>query len=110
MEFKQEHLHELILSTVSDDYESLDLIEEQVNSWIDSARRVSRTEIAKTLEELEKKGEVTAYFLSPVAPHVESTFMNKANVEDLWFYATEIGRQKAIAIADAAELFKMKDE
>jgi hypothetical protein len=79
-----------ILRTVSDDYESLDIIfgslaKEGIDGCLD------RNSVVEALRSLIQKGLVSAYHLSPKEPYSTLTALTDDAAYTLWYRATRSG-------------------
>jgi aryl-alcohol dehydrogenase-like predicted oxidoreductase len=78
-----------VLSAISDDYESLELILDSVHRHDDPTPTAEQVSLA--LAELVKDGLAQAYELSPEHPHATAVNVDPDRIEEQWFYATPKG-------------------
>jgi hypothetical protein len=93
---------ELVLDSVADDYESLEIILGCINKpeanlesepWV--ARNpapVSRPDVVEALRVLIREGYVQAYMLNTEEPYTQAVDFREEAVDDLWFYVTPKGK------------------
>ncbi len=107
---------ELVLVSISDDYESIEIILKTINEWgadiftVESwpARRaapVSHREVVQALEVLIQQGYAQAYRLSTREPYATPVEFSEREADDLWYYLTP----KGIATVDRLE-YRTSDE
>src|SRR5271168_3304238 len=95
-ELRQEQIRALVLQTISDDYESLEYIVEDLNQQPElEALAISAKEISEALESLVHGGLAASYCLSPTPPHATKVPFSYDLIEDLWFYVTVSGKEVA---------------
>ena len=92
---------ELVITSIADDYESLEIILESINEWKEDrdleswpARRavpVSRAEVIEALRELSREGYAQTYILDTKEPYAQPVEFREDQVDDLWFYVTPKG-------------------
>jgi hypothetical protein len=94
---------ELVLSTISDDYESLEIVLELINKGKDDedwgpetwqakkAIPVSRAEVIKALRELTREGYAQTYLFNAQDQRFQAIEFRVGDVDDLWFNATPQG-------------------
>jgi hypothetical protein len=102
---------ELVLSTISDDYESLEIVLELINKGKDDedwgpetwqakkAIPVSRAEVIKALRELTREGYAQAYMLDTKEPYAQPVEFRQSEVDDLWFYLTPKGKNAVMVLS-----------
>jgi hypothetical protein len=90
-----------VVSVVSDDYESFEIIFEQI-SCLAGLKRLTITEddVAKAIECAIEKGFVEAYELSPQEPHSLKAKYSPKRLHQLWFYVTPCGKGIAKSMAE----------
>ena len=89
---REETLREMVLSSVANDYESFELIEEQVTRWTGEAKiNFTADELAKHLQDLIREGLARAYVLSPQQPHSTVAEFSLERLDELWYLATPEG-------------------
>ena len=88
---KQSQLREWVLSSISDDYETLETVLDHAQKF--HGTTVSLDQASRALAELIRDGLAQAYELSSQPPHVKSADFDPDSVEELWFYATEEGKR-----------------
>jgi len=89
---REETLRQMVLSSVANDYESFELIEEQITRWAGEAKIDFTTdELAKHLGDLIRDGLVSAYVLSPQPPHSTVAEFSSERLDELWYLATPEG-------------------
>ena len=88
---KQSQLREWVLSSISDDYETLETVLDYAQKF--HGTTVSLDQASRALAELIRDGLAQAYKLSSQPPHVKSADFDPDTVEELWFYATEEGKR-----------------
>ena len=95
---REETLREMVLSSVADDYESFELIEEQVDKWATEAQiEVTADEMALHLADLIRSGLVRAFVLSPQQPHSVVAEFSPERLDELWYLVTPEGVKKVKA-------------
>jgi len=101
MSDREEFLADWVISITSDDYESFELIFEQVCRLAElKGITVSETEAAKALERAIADGFMEAYVLSPHEPQSLKIKFSLEQLHELWFYVTPIGRTLAKSIPE----------
>jgi hypothetical protein len=89
---REQTLREMVLSSVADDYESFELIEEQVARWAGDAKMdFTANELAEHLGDLIRDGLIRAYVLSPRPPHSAVAEFSPKRLAELWYLATPEG-------------------
>ena len=95
-------LKEQVLRAISDDYEDLKTVLEDVTGW--TAERgitVDRQAVLKALEALICEGYAQAYSLSASLPGKSEPVIYSADrADDLWFYVTPKGKQLALQLQE----------
>ena len=89
---REQILREMVLSSVADDYESFELIEEQLARLAGEAKiNFTADQLAAHLGDLIRDGLVRAYVLSPQPPHVRVAEFSPERLDELWYLATPDG-------------------
>ena len=86
-------LQNFFVEAVSNGYENIETVLEQVLAWVDKDANTSRGEIIKALEQTVSKGYVQSYLLSPREPYSLVTEFSIDRLNELWFAATPLGKQ-----------------
>jgi hypothetical protein len=96
-----EFLIDCVVTIVSDDYESFELILEQARSLaLLNGMNATESEVAKAIERAIADGLVQAYILSPREPYSTMVPYSEAQLHELWFYATADGKKVAKSIPE----------
>jgi hypothetical protein len=89
---REKTLRQWVLESVANDYESFELIEEQLEKWADEAQlEVTEDEMILHLANLIRDGLVRAYVLSPQQPHSAVADFSPERLDELWYLATREG-------------------
>ena len=89
-----------ILDAVSNDYESFDLITQQVLKWAaDDGRTATPGDVLDLLQVVTREGYVQAYLLSTNPPYAEPVAFSPSRLEELWFRITPEGKQHLLKLA-----------
>lgn len=90
MSTRQLTIDEHVLQAIADDYESFELIAEQVDKWMkeDNVPEPSSCEVSDALGRLIHQGHAQAYVLPPTPPHVTPVEFSQDRLHELWYYAT----------------------
>ena len=101
MSDQEEFLMDCVISIVSDDFESFEIIYEQT-SRLAELKGVNLTEadVAKALERAIAEGLAEAYVLSPHEPHTQKIRYAADQLHELWFYVTPSGKTAAKSIPE----------
>ena len=90
----EEALHQFVLNTIADDYESFEIVWEHVRRWAaERAVSVGPDSVVETLERAVREGDAQAYLLSPHPPHSQPIDFSRDRIDDLWFYLTPKGKR-----------------
>ncbi len=85
---------DFVLEAVSNDYESIDQILEQVVSWSNNQGLIpTHEDIVGILENTIKEGYVQAYLLSAEEPRIQVVEFSPDRLDRLWFYVTPKGKE-----------------
>jgi hypothetical protein len=96
VELRQEQIRDLVLQTISDDYESLEYIVEHLSQQPElEALGIDVKEITEALESLVQDRLAASWLLSPVPPHATEVPFSYDSIERLWFYVTVLGKKAA---------------
>ncbi len=95
-------LKECVLRAISDDYENLDKILEDVTGWAAERGISSNPEkVLKGLEELISEGYAQAFsFSDSPSGKAKPAKYSVDSVDDLWFYVTPKGKQLAYELQE----------
>jgi hypothetical protein len=94
-------LTDCVITIVSDDYESFEIILEQTRRLTDSrGLNVTEAEVAEALGRAISDGLAEAYFLSPHPPHSTKVEYSSEKLHELWFYVTPRGKNVARSIPE----------
>jgi hypothetical protein len=89
---REKTLRQWVLESVANDYESFELIEEELKKWAKEAvLEVSADEITVHLANLIRDGLVRAYVLSPQPPHSVVAEFSSDRRDELWYWVTPEG-------------------
>lgn len=88
-----EEMDRLILEAVSNDFEQLDSVLEQILNWINPHRKIDRQEVENRLSALIRSGHVEAYLLRPSTPHFTEVRSLDNDLSTYWFYITDRGKE-----------------
>jgi hypothetical protein len=104
MSNREEFLTDCVISVISDDYESFEIILEETGRLAASkALNFTEAEVADTLRRIISGGFAEAYLLSPHPPHSTKVEYSSEKLHDLWFYVTPRGRNVAQSIQELGE-------
>ena len=93
IEMNRQFMKDMILATISDDYESLEDITRQLRRYSQaSMTRVSDVLVVDVLAELVEENLAPTYILSPNPPHARPVPFSRDSLVDLWFYITPLGK------------------
>ena len=92
----------LLLEAVSNDFERIDSIVEQIANWGALPSKLDQAEIEEALLALLKQDYVEAYTLSPSAPHFTRVQSSSCNPSEHWFYISGRGKDilRSLSIKD----------
>lgn len=89
----QTSIQDWVLWAIADDYESLEIIFEEINKWRPKrSRGVTRQEIIRALKQIIREGSAQAYILSSQPPYAQPVEFLAKDAEALWFYVTPKGK------------------
>jgi hypothetical protein len=93
MTINKNEMDRLLLEAVSNDFEQIDSIADQLAEWSEVFRTFDRKKIECTLLSLLELGYIKAYLLSPNAPHVTEVDSITDDLSTYWFYITGRGKE-----------------
>jgi hypothetical protein len=104
MSDREKFLTDCVISVISDDYESFEIILEETRR-LGACKGLNFTEgeVAETLRRVISTGFAEAYLLSPHPPHSTKVEYSSEKLHDLWFYVTPRGRNVAQSIQELGE-------
>jgi hypothetical protein len=90
---RSDFIRDLVMTSMADNFENLQLIFANVTSWARS-RDVSptRDEVIRTIENVIVDGYAQSYLLSPHPPHSTPVAFDLKRVDDLHYYLTPAGK------------------
>src|SRR6266566_5851406 len=101
MSGQEKFLTDCVISIISDDYESFEIILEQMRRLAASTGlNITEAEVAEALRQAISSGFAEAYVLSPHAPHTTKVAYTSEKIHALWFYVTPLGRNVAKSIEE----------
>src|ERR1700730_1686115 len=104
MRDREKFLTDCVVSVISDDYESFEIILEETRRLAASeGLNFTEAEVAETLRRVISDGFAEAYLLSPHPPHSTKVEYSSEKLHDLWFYVTPRGRNVAESIRELGE-------
>jgi hypothetical protein len=96
---KTAFIKDCIITIVSDDYESFEIIMKGIKPLMDARGMVaSEAEVAAALATVIVEDFVDAYTLSARQPYAVKTEYDPSRLEELWYYVTERGKANAKGI------------
>jgi len=96
---KTAFIKDCIMTIVSDDYESLEIIMKDIRPLIHAkGLEASEAEVAAVLATVIAEGLVDAYALSPRQPYAVKVAYDPSRLEELWYFVTERGKAHAKGI------------
>ena len=101
MSDRESFLMDCVISIVSDDYESFEIIFEQISRLaVLKGFNVTVAEVTEALEHTMVAGLTEAYVLSPQEPHPKKVSYSADELHELWFYVTPSGKTLAKSIPE----------
>jgi hypothetical protein len=101
MSDRENFLVDCVISAVSDDYESFEIIFDQTSRLAGlKGVDVTEAEVAKALERAIAEGLTEAYVLSPQEPHSQKVRYSVEQLHELWFYVTPSGKTSAKSMSE----------
>ena len=101
MSDQENFLMDCVISVMSDDYESFEIIFEQTRRLAAlKGINVTEAEVANRLELALSNGLAEAYVLSPHEPHSRKVRYSVEQLHELWFYVTPSGKTAAKSIPE----------
>jgi len=86
-------IKDYIITIVSDDYESFEIIMKDIKPLMDAkGMEASEAEVAAALATVITEGFVDAYSLSTRQPYAVKVAYEPSRLEELWYYVTERGK------------------
>jgi hypothetical protein len=96
---KTAFIKDCIITIVSDDYESFEIIMKNIKPLMDAkAMAASEAEVAAVLATSIAEGFVGAYSLSGMQPYAVKVAYDPSRLEELWYYVTARGKASAKGI------------
>ena len=83
------HIRDHVSRSISDDYESVELIRDSVQGL--AGLEATTEHVCQALSDLVEGGLAQAYELSPEHPQATAVNIDPDRIEELWFYATPQG-------------------
>jgi hypothetical protein len=98
---RDEFLRDCVVAVASDDYESFEIIFQQARSLAATKGiKVTKAEVAKTIERAISDGLAEAYMLSSHKPHSVKVQYSSEKLHELWFYVTTQGKKSAKSMSE----------
>ena len=92
MQNKTDFIKDCIITIVSDDYESFEIIMKDIKPLMDAkSMEASEAEVASVLATVIAEGFVNAYALSSRQPYAVKIAYNPSRLGELWYYVTKKG-------------------
>ena len=96
---KTAFIRDCIISIVSDDYESFEIIMKDIKPLMDAKGKAANVaEVAAVLATVIVEGFVDAYELSTHQPHATKIAFDPSRLDELWYYVTKRGKANAKGI------------
>jgi len=101
MSDQEKFLTDCVITIISDDYESFEIILEQTRRLAASrGMNVTEAEVAEALKDVISDGFAEAYLLSPHPPHSTKVEYSSGKLHELWFYVTPRGKNVAKSVPE----------
>src|ERR1700722_17851640 len=93
-EDQNDFIRDLLLNSMAEDYENLQIIIRDVTNWGERRHvRPTRTEVVSAIEKVIADGYAQSFLLSPRPPHSTAVAFDLKRVDDLYFYLTPVGKK-----------------
>ena len=100
MKNKTGFIKDCIITIVSDDYESSEIIMKEIKPLMATkGMEASAAEVAAALATVIAEGYADAYQLSAMQPKAAKAVYNPSRLDELWYYATKRGKGIAKGIS-----------
>jgi hypothetical protein len=100
-----DEMGELVLESVSNDYEQFDKIFDQIARWKSNSREeIHRDRIERSLFLAIEAKYVEAYLLHPHAPHATRVDATPEALHELWFFITPKGKEYLSKLEEHGEV------
>lgn len=104
MHDEPDFLKDCVITVVSDDYESFEMVLKWTKRLAASRGiKVSETKVAEALQRAIAEGFVNAYILSPDPPHSTKVEYRADQLYALWYFVTPHGKSAAKGVQELSE-------
>jgi hypothetical protein len=101
MSDQEKFLTDCVITIISDDYESFEIILEQTRRLaVSRGLNVTEAEVAEALRHAISEGFAKAHLLSPHPPHSTRVEYSSEKLHELWFYVTPRGKNVAKSVPE----------
>jgi hypothetical protein len=94
MKSEDQTIRELVVCAAANDYENFEMVVKEVTRWAaEEGTDSNRQTIFERLSELITDGFMRAYVYSRESARYEMAECSRENLDELWFYVTDKGKQ-----------------